>query len=464
VKIDPKLYRKYLLVEKGKSVMYVQLKKALYGTLQAALLFWKKLSKKLVEWGFEINPYDWCVANKEINGKQCTVLWHVDDIKVSHMEYKVVTHVLDLFDKEYGKEAPLVVTRGKIHEYLGMTIDYSVKGKVTIIMDPYIQGMLDDLPIDMAGEAATPAATHLFQVNEDAEKLDEPTAQIFHHNVAKLLFLCKRARPDIQTAVAFLCTRVKTPDIDDYKKLTRTMRFLRGTINDHLTLEADNLSLIKWWVDAAYAVHPDMKSHTGGTMTLGRGAPYSTCVKQKLNTRSSTEAELVGVSDVMPQVLWTRYFMQAQGYTVSDSLLYQDNQSAMLLEKNGRGSSSKRTRHINIRYFFVADRIANGEVKIEYCPTGDMLADYFTKPLQGSSFQKFRNQIMNLKDSDPVSKVAQDHRSVLGGQSKATTNTTGNIANIPTTSARKLPGPQTVRRRIRDEIADRTARVPIASY
>ena len=119
--------------------------------------------------------------------------------------------------------------------------------------------------------------------------------------------------------------------------------------------------------------------------------------------------------------------------------------------------------HINIRYFFVADRIADGEVKVEYCPTGDMLADFFTKSLQGCTFQTFRNQIMNL-NSDRVSKITQDHRSVLGGQSKAMTNTTGNNTSIPTTSAPKRSGPQTVRRRIRDEIADRTARVPIASY
>jgi hypothetical protein len=412
VKIDPKLYRKYLKTRNGKPIMYVQLKKALYGTLQAALLFWKDLSKKLTEWGFKINPYDWCVANKTINGKQCTVLWHVDDIKVSHVDASVVSTVLELFKAAYGKEAPLTITRGKVHEYLGMTIDYSIKDKVQITMIPYIKNMLSEVPNDMAGESATPAASHLFQVNEDAEKLDEPTAQLFHHNVAKLLFLCKRARPDIQTAIAFLCTRVKEPDVDDYKKLTRAMRYLRGTIDMPLTLEAHNMSIIKWWVDASYAVHPDMKSHTGGMMSLGKGAIYGASTKQKLNTKSSTEAELVGVNDIMPQILWTRYFLEAQGYTVSDSVINQDNQSAMLLEKNGRGSSSKRTRHINIRYFFVSDRVAAGEVSIHYCPTAEMLADFFTKPLQGSIFRRFRDFILNLQ-GDPASGTSQDHRSVL---------------------------------------------------
>jgi hypothetical protein len=104
--------------------------------------------------------------------------------------------------------------------------------------------------------------------------LDKAQADMFHHNVAKLLFLCKRARPDIQTAVAFLCTRVKGPDTDDYKKLARVIKYLRGTANMPLILEAENKNVMKWWVDASFAVHPDMKSHTGGAMSLGR-EPYT---------------------------------------------------------------------------------------------------------------------------------------------------------------------------------------------
>jgi hypothetical protein len=84
VKVDPKLDHRHLMMKYGKPMMYVQLKKALYGTLEAGLLFWRDLTKNLKKWGFKINPYGWCVANKMIGGKQCTVIWHVDDIKVSH--------------------------------------------------------------------------------------------------------------------------------------------------------------------------------------------------------------------------------------------------------------------------------------------------------------------------------------------------------------------------------------------
>jgi hypothetical protein len=126
VRIDPKLYWKYIRLESGKTVLYVELKKALYGTFKAALLFLCLLSEQLTTWGFVSNPYDPCVMNKTIHGKQCTVLWHVDDPKISHVDpEQVVTEVVDLLEGKFGKKVPLTKTRGQVHEYLRMTIDYS---------------------------------------------------------------------------------------------------------------------------------------------------------------------------------------------------------------------------------------------------------------------------------------------------------------------------------------------------
>ena len=398
VSVAPSLYTQYTKLEHGKKVLYVQLDKALYGTLSAAILFWKDLSGHLLEAGFVANPYDSCVMNKTIKDSQCTVLWHVDDLKISHVDAAVCEQVVDLLNEHYGTETPVTVTRGDLHDYLGMTLDYGVEGKVSIRMEDYVDNMLVDLPVEFGGYAMTPAADHLFKVNESAEALDQESADLYHSVTAKILFLCKRARPDVQTAVAFLCTRVKSPDVDDMKKLRRLVCYLRHTKELCLTLEADNLQIVKWWVDASFAVHPDMRSHTGGVLSLGKGAIYSTSTRQKLNTKSSTEAELVGVDDVMPMILWTRQFMEGQGYVLKDNVLYQDNQSSILLENNGQQSSTKRTRHLAIRYFFVTDRVRAGQLRIEYCPTGDMWADIHTKPLQGATFAKFRKLILNLRD------------------------------------------------------------------
>eukprot|EP00957_Ditylum_brightwellii_P120249 9175034-Ditylum_brightwellii.AAC.1 len=145
-----------------------------------------------------------------------------------------------------------------------MTLDFSSPKKVRILMLDYIVALLDNLPEEYDGEAATPAANHLLDVNDEAEKLKEEEAQLFHHVVAKPLFLYKRARPDLQTSVAFLSTRVKAPDVDDKKKLRRTLRYLRTTKDLPLTLEVDDLGQLTWWVDAAFAVHNNMRSHTGG--------------------------------------------------------------------------------------------------------------------------------------------------------------------------------------------------------
>ena len=149
--------------------------------------------------------------------------------------------------------------------------------------------------------------------------------------------------------MAFLTTQVRDTNKEDDKKLARILKYISGTRDLVLTLESDGTGTVKWWLDVAFAVHHDMKSHTVGMMTMGRGDLYSASNKQKLNTKRSTESELVGVDDLMPQILWMRYFVEAQGMKVSDNVVYQDNQSAMKSEKNGRASSGKQTQHINIR-------------------------------------------------------------------------------------------------------------------
>jgi hypothetical protein len=131
-----------------------------------------------------------------------------------------------------------------------------------------------------------------------------------------------------------------------------------------------------------------------GSLTMGRGFPLDKLTKHKLNTRSSTESEIVAVDDLIPQILWTRLFMKAQGFVVRDNILYQDNKSVMLLETNGKSLSSKHTRHIEIRYYYVAGRIAKGDLRVVWCPMDKMISDFLTKPLQGKAFFKLWDLLM----------------------------------------------------------------------
>ena len=129
-------------------------------------------------------------------------------------------------------------------------------------------------------------------------------------------------------------------------------------------------------------------------MSLGIGVLHAKSGKQKLNVKSSTEAELVGTSDYIPYNLWLLMFLCMQGYIIKNNILYQDNQSTIRMLKNGRNSCTGNSRHIHIRYFFVKDRVDKKEVKVEYCPSADMLADFFTKPLQGKLFLRFKAVLM----------------------------------------------------------------------
>ena len=128
-----------------------------------------------------------------VYGKQCTILWYVSDLTTSHADNKVVTNIINKLSKKVAKDKPLSITQGLIHEYLGMMINFSNADKVMFTMYDYIKNTLEELPEEwLSGGAGTP---HLFLVNPDFEKFSKKDAVFFHYNVAKLLFLLKRAIP-----------------------------------------------------------------------------------------------------------------------------------------------------------------------------------------------------------------------------------------------------------------------------
>ena len=189
-----------------------------------------------------------------------------------------------------------------------------------------------------------------------------------YHTTAQLIFL-SRVRRDIQTTVAFLTTRVKQPDADNGGKLKRVLKYLLSTRYLRLTLSAESLSNIVWYVDASHNLHDDCKGHTGSILTFGHGATTSSSTKQKIPSKSSCESKLIGLFDKVSDVLWTRHFLEAQGYKIKTNIVYLDNMSTLSLAKNGYVSSSKRTKHIKAKYFFIRHYHHAGDLDLQYCPT-----------------------------------------------------------------------------------------------
>ena len=390
ISID-KSYIKYV---NDKGTCIVKLKKALYGCVESARLWYDKLSHDLYKLGYAVNPYDMCVFNRiERNKKQTTLIIHVDDMMITTCDDTHIDKVINEIENLYPG---LTKYRGKLLNYIGMTFDFGVKGKVKITMEGFIKELLEDCK-GIIGVSPTPGKSDLFNVNDMLSDplLTQPLQEFFHSITAKLLYLSKRSRPDISTVVSFLTKRVTKPQEQDLKKLERTIQYIRGTKNLGLELEILNPGQVYAYVDASYGVHSDMKSHTGCVISLGRGIIYGKSSTQRLNTKSSTESELVGLSDSANQIIWVRNFMSGQGYVMEPAIIYQDNKSTIQLINNGR-SNSEKTRHVNIRYFFLTDRIKTNEIKIEYKSTKEMLADILTKPLQGEQFRALRNQLLNI--------------------------------------------------------------------
>ena len=384
-------YLEDVRIENGKKVLYVQILRALYGMIESALLWYSLYVGVLQDEGFVVNPYDKCVANKMIDGKQCTLGWYVDDNKLSHVDPKVVDDILAMVE---GYFPGLVVERGEALNFLGMELKFIGNKKVSIGTVKYIKDMAEEFGVDLLKKVSSPAAKWLFTTNDKSPKLKQEMMDKYVRFVAKILWVEKRSRPDVETAVSFLITRIKAPDKDDWCKLVRAMSWLYQTADDVRIVGADDLHEMLTFIDSAHAVHPNMRGHTGGLTTFGTGIIDQKSSKQKMNTRSSTETEVVGTSEYLPKNIFFEMFMEAQGYRLKSNILAEDNESTIRMSKNGRDSCTSNSKHIAIKYFWVTDRIKNGNIKIVHCPTKQMIADYFTKPLQGALFHMFRNVIM----------------------------------------------------------------------
>jgi hypothetical protein len=272
-----------------------------------------------------------------------------------------------------------------------MVLDFSTQGQVKITQQMFLDDLLAQF--DLRGRFKTPASDHLFSISEDSSLLSTARARQFHSVVASLLYLAKRTRPDILLAVGFLTTRVLHSTEEDWDKLLRVLEYLYSTREMFLTLGANSDLLVTLYADASFAIHNEGKSHTGALLTTGIGTFHVKSSKQTLVTKSSTESEIVAMTDALAPALWARLFLTEQGYNIPPVDVRQDNMSTIALSIKGK-STSDRTRHINIRYFWITDLITRGEVTVKHTQTNEMIADLLTKPLQGELFITLRNKIL----------------------------------------------------------------------
>ena len=276
----------------------VKLDRALYGCVESAVLWYRDLKSTLEDAGFIMNPYDICVFNKLYDGEQVTVIFHVDDLLGSSVLDEALEELYNVLIKKYGK---VKVTRGDTHSYLGMVLRFIGDGTATVAMPAFIADII--LESGVTGTAPTPADEYLFALRE-SPALSEEQSRAFHKIAAKVAYLAQHARWDMLTLTSFLTSRVQHPTVDDQNKLVRGIKYLNGTRDLVLTLGATDPIKITAHVDAAFGSHgDDYRSLTGVYISMGIGGVYCKSSKQKLMTKSSTEAELVTISDALPQIV-----------------------------------------------------------------------------------------------------------------------------------------------------------------
>lgn len=180
---------------------------------------------------------------------------------------------------------------------------------------------------------------------------------------------------------------MRTQNRDDWRKVNRLCDYLKATQDLHLILKISQqgILILKWFIDASFATHPDFRNHSGGPMRLcdERSSVISGRPKQKLNMRSSTEAKIIAVGNFMVKVLWSKNCLKMQHFPYREFIIQQHNNSAILLQNKGFDAAAKRMRHMDIRFFFVHDCIERGLIKVSHLGTKEIQADYFSKPLKG---------------------------------------------------------------------------------
>ena len=381
VKCDAK-YKEF--VNEDGSIV-VKLKKALYGLVESAKLWYNHLKTTLEGIGYSSLDTDDCVF---VNKNGTKIGLHVDDLLVTSSNKESLTELSNELKRVYKN---ITVHEGPILSYLGMEFDFSVPGQVTITQAGFVKEIVAFYNVQ--GKSILPHDSDLFNIDGTSKLLDANGQKELRSATAKILYLSKRTYPDLLPLTSHLTTRAEKYTEQDEEKMRKGLRYLSKFPNNGITLKAEGDSIeVHAYVDASHGIHADGKSHTGCVITLGQGGVYTKSHKQKIVSKSSTEAELIALSDSLSMILWTQQFLRDLGVEVGPVTVHEDNTSTISLAKKGK-STTDMTKHIKVRHYLIKQHIDNGDVELVHEGTDSMWADLLTKALMGSPFWRHLSKV-----------------------------------------------------------------------
>jgi hypothetical protein len=369
---------------KGRILMRVR--KALYGLVQSAQLWYSHLASSLAKIHFLPTHQDRCAFVRTDHDKKSYILTYVDDLLIVAESKRLKSSIEHHLNLDFPG---MKFHFGNNILFLGMEIKKdSLNYSTQVTLSEFTQNLVDLHEIKIS--ATTPCHGNLMKAAEDIPVDTTDYLSL----LMKLMYLAKHTRPDILFSCAYLATHAKEPKQYHWKQLIHILRYLRGTIHHGLRFSGHDQSIF-CYSDASYALHADTKSHSGISIHLGREGPaiFALSKKQKIVSTSSTEAELIALHLGAQTSLWMHDLQNSLGISSNVPTLFEDNQPAIQLIRGGRPASNA-SKHIAVRFFSFTEKLKDGTLVLQHMPTADMVADILTKPLTGFIFAKLSAKIL----------------------------------------------------------------------
>ena len=372
-------------VQAGKENYVCKLNKSLYGLKQASKCWNVALDSFLLDIGFVKSNVDNCVYVKVVDGIPCIVAVYVDDMIFACKNFEYLNAVKSQLSSKF-----LMKDLGDLTYFLGVNVIQGID-KITINQAAYVNLLLKKFGFEDCKPVATPADSNSFleKATDSCELFD---IRLYQSAVGALLYLSTRTRPDIAYAVSNVSKFCSNPTTKHWTAVKRIFRYLKGTVGLGISY-LNNDSGFAGYADADWAGdRSDRKSTSGYCFLFNSGLISWRSVKQSCVALSSTEAEYVALSGCVQEALFLDQLLVDLKFDFDGPILvFEDNQSALCLAENSK--NHPRTKHIQIKYHFVRNIIADNKIKVKYCPTELMLADIFTKALAPQKFINLRNML-----------------------------------------------------------------------
>ena len=378
--------------QEGKELHVCLLQKSLYGLKQASRLWYERLREALVRFGFTRCQVEHCVFYKHKDGHLAIIVVAVDDLTLTASSVALMHATKAQLKTKFN-----MTDDGDIHWLLGIKITHDRNARtISLSQKSYIDSMLSRYHLNRAKLVSIPMESGLKlsikQCPHMPEEIERMKRVPYKEGIGSLLYAALATRPDIAFASSILGQFAQNPGRIHWEALKRIMRYLKGTSELELVLGGKPGGGLSAYSDADFASQEHRHSISGYAVLIDGGAVSWSSKKQSVIALSTTEAEYIAETHASKEISWTRFFLNeiARPLT-SPTMLFSDNQGAIDLTENGQYHA--RTKHIDICYHFIREAVANEVLIVIHCPSEDMPADIFTKPLTRVKINKFCEEL-----------------------------------------------------------------------